>query len=66
MNIIRTYNSQNEMLYEEHFTTAEEAYAEYCDCIRLLKAKLPKGHKITVTRWRYGTIMTMETIEGTK
>ena len=39
MNIIRTYNSQNEMLYEEHFATAEEAYAEYCDCIRLLKAK---------------------------
>ena len=66
MNIVRTYNSQNEMLYEEHFTTAEEAYADYCDCIRLLKAKLPKGHKITVTRWRDGAIMTMETIEGTK
>ena len=41
MNIIRTYNSQNEMLYEEHFATAEEAYAEYCDCIHLLKAKCP-------------------------
>lgn len=66
MNIIRTYNSQNEILYEEHFATAEETYTEYCNCIRLLKAKLPKGHEITVTRWRYGTIMAMETIEGTK
>jgi antitoxin component YwqK of YwqJK toxin-antitoxin module len=60
-NFVRTFDKNGKMLYESEFSNADSAYAEYKDCIRILK----KGNlkeEITVTRWRYGKIMALETL----
>lgn len=62
---VRIYdNNKNICTMQEHFRTGEEAYAEYLDCIRLIKKYADKNTNMTVVRINDGYIMTFETIKG--
>lgn len=63
--IVATFDKNNKCLYKEGFPTAEMAYKEYVDNIRVLKAHLEKGQEVTVARFNDGYVMTMETVVGT-
>lgn len=63
-NVVGTYNSSGELIYEASFETAEKAYEEYKDIIENLKKKLPKGYEIRVVRFRDQRIMTQEIVIG--
>lgn len=62
---VRTFNNAGKCLYEAHFSTAEKAYEEYQENIRILKKCLPRGEEITIARFNDGYVMTLETIKGT-
>lgn len=64
--IVRTFNENWKVLYEEAFHTAERAYEEYVHNIAILRNRLPKGETISIARYNDGYLMTMETIVGTK
>lgn len=62
--IVRTYNKDYKCVYENHHRTAESAYEEYIENIRLIKKCIRKGEQFTVARVNNGEIMTLETIKG--
>lgn len=61
---VRTYDRNGKCLYENHFRTAEAAYKEYTDNIRILKKFIKKGEEITIARFNEGDLMTFEVIKG--
>lgn len=61
---VRTFNKAGKCLYEKEFRTAEAAYEEYVNDIRILKSRLEKGEEITIARFNEGYVMTIETIKG--
>lgn len=61
---VRTFNSKGDCLYTNHHRTAEAAYEEYVDNIRIIKKHIRKGEKIIVARYNDGDLMTFEKIEG--
>ena len=61
---VRTYNRDYKVVYENHHRTAEAAYEEYVENIRIIKKHIQKGEKFTVARVNDGMIMTLETIEA--
>ena len=62
--IVRTYNKDSRCVYENYHQTAETAYEEYMENIRLIKKFIRKGEQFTVARINDGQIMTLETIKG--
>lgn len=62
INFVRTFNRNGKMLYESEHSNADSAHAEYKNIIRLLKKRNDRTDRITVTRWRYGHIMVIETV----
>lgn len=60
--VVRTYNLSGKFMYEAHFKTADEAYAEYHNIIENAKKTLPSGYGITVVRYSDEKIMATETI----
>ena len=62
---VKTYNLNGKFMYESQFVNAEETYKEYCDIIENAKKTLPKGYGVTVVRFKYGKVMTIETVVGT-
>ena len=63
-NKVATLNSKYEVLNIESYPSAEAAYADYVETIRILRNRLPKGEKVTVVRYRWNQIMAMETVSG--
>ena len=61
---VRTYNKDHRCVYENFHATAERAYEEYVENIRLIKKSIRKGEQFTVVRVNDGQIMTLETIKG--
>ena len=61
---VRTYNQDYKCVYENFHQTAESAYQEYVENIRLIKKNIRKGEHVTVARINDGRIMTLETIKG--
>ena len=61
---VRTYNKDYKCVYENFHRTAESAYEEYVENIRLIKKGIRKGEEFTVARVNDGRIMTLETIKG--
>lgn len=61
---VRTYNSDYRCVYENHHTTAEKAYEEYVENIRIIKKNIRRGEQFTVARVNDGRIMTLETIKA--
>ena len=65
--VVRVFSENSgKMTYEEEFKTAERAYEEYKEIIRVLKKTLPSGKTDIVVRYSDGCVMAMETIVGTK
>lgn len=60
-NYVRTFDKNGRMLYESPHATADTAYKEYKEILRILK-KRRNSERITVTRWRFGKIMVIETV----
>lgn len=63
--VVRTFDKNGKMVYEDFFETAEKAYEEYVDIIENEKKNLPYGKELIVTRFAYGMLMCRETIKGT-
>ena len=61
---VRTYNKDYTCVYENFHATAEKAYEEYIENIRLIKKHIGRGEQFTVARVNDGQIMTLETIKG--
>ena len=64
-NMIVTLNQKNEILNTESYPTADAAYEAYTEAVRILKKHLSTGEKVTVCRFRWGSIMAMEDVVGT-
>ncbi len=65
--VVRVFSKNTgKMTYEEEFKTAERAYDEYKEIIRVLKKSLPSGKTDIVVRYSDEHVMAMETIVGTK
>lgn len=64
-NMVITFNNEGKVLYRDYFPTAERAYEEYVAIIGVLKRRLSKGEVVNVARYRDGSVMTVETVEGT-
>ena len=64
-NKIVVLDQKNEILSIENYPTADAAHEAYTEAIRLLKKHLPAGRKLTVCRFRWGSIMAMEDVVGT-
>lgn len=61
--IVRTYDINGKVLYEDCFHTADRAYEEFTSIIKLLNRKLEKDEAVVVTRYNDGYLMNMEVIE---
>ena len=64
-NRVATINDNYKVLSMENYPTAEAAYEAWVEAIRILKKHLPKGETVTVIRYRWNQVMTMETVVGT-
>lgn len=61
---VKTFNKSGKCLYEANFKTAEAAYEEYVNDLRLLKKFAKKGEETTIVRLNDGYVMAIETIAG--
>ena len=61
---VRIYNKENKMVYENIFGSAENAYEEYMENIRVIKKCIGKDEEYTVARYNDDVLMTAETIRG--
>ena len=61
---VRTYNKAMECVYTNNHQTAESAYEEYTENIRIIKKHINKGEEITVVRLNDGAVVAIETIKG--
>lgn len=61
---VRTYNKNKACVYANSHNTAESAYEEYIENIKLIKSFIRKGDEFTVARLNDGAIMTLEVIKG--
>lgn len=63
-NRVVVINANSEITCSEIFSDANSAYKFYIESIELIKKNVQKGEKWTVVRFRWNSIMAMETVEG--
>jgi selenophosphate synthetase-related protein len=61
---VRTFNKNGKCVYVNCHRTADKAYEEYQNNIRLIKKYIQKGDEATVVRLNDGYVMAIETIKG--
>jgi hypothetical protein len=64
MNTLRSYNASGKIMNEMRFVSADKAYAEYEDWLKVAET-LPRGYETTIVRYdENGYIMNMHTVIG--